>query len=255
LNDMIKMFSYDVDFQREIQQGDRFTVMFEKTVTDDGRTVKTGRIRHAGLNLSGVDLKLYAFTHADGFVDYYNEKGEGARKALMRTPINGAKLTSSFGMRRHPILGFSKMHRGIDFGAATGTPIFAAGDGTIEIRGPNGAYGNYIRIRHYGGFATAYAHMSRFAKDVAVGKRVRQGQVIGYVGSSGRSTGPHLHFEILKNAAQVNPMTVKFPASQKLEGKLLAKFMSSRQTIDTELAALAAPTKLAAIDNGTVKVD
>ncbi len=239
MNEMVKIFSYDVDFQREVQNGDRFTVMFERTVTADGRPIKNGRIRHAGMTLSGVPLKLYAFTHADGFVDYYNEKGEGARKALMRTPINGAKLTSAFGLRRHPILGFSKMHRGIDFGAVTGTPIFAAGDGVVEVRGGNGAYGNYIRIRHYGGFETAYAHMSRFAGDVAVGKRVRQGQVIGFVGSSGRSTGPHLHFEILKNDAQVNPMTVKFPASQKLEGKTLAQFQATRLDTDRAFAALA----------------
>ena len=238
LNEMVKAFSYDVDFQREVQDGDRFSVMFERTVTDDGRPIKNGRIAYAAMTLSGVDLKLYAFTHADGFVDYYNEKGERARKALMRTPINGAKLTSSFGLRRHPILGFSKMHRGIDFGAPTGTPIFAAGDGVVEQRGPNGAYGNYIRIRHYGGFSTAYAHMSRFAKDIASGKRVRQGQVIGYVGSSGRSTGPHLHFEILKDKAQVNPMTVKFPASQKLEGKALAQFQSIRLSTDRAYAAL-----------------
>jgi murein DD-endopeptidase MepM/ murein hydrolase activator NlpD len=248
LNEMVRLFSYDVDFQREIQNGDRFSVMFERVVTAEGRPIRNGRIRHASMTLSGVEIKLYAFTHADGFVDYYNEKGEGARKALMRTPINGARLTSGFGVRRHPILGFSKMHRGIDFGAPTGTPIFAAGDGMVEVRGPNGAYGNYIRIRHYGGFSTAYAHLSRYAKDVAAGKRVRQGQVIGYVGSSGRSTGPHLHFEILKNAAQVNPITVKFPASQKLDGALMAQFKTIRETTDREYAALAPPTKMAAIE-------
>jgi murein DD-endopeptidase MepM/ murein hydrolase activator NlpD len=163
----------------------------------------------------------------------------------MRTPINGARLTSGFGIRRHPILGYSKMHQGIDFGAPTGTPILAAGDGFVDKREVFGGYGNYIRIRHGSGYATAYAHMSRFAPDTQAGRRVKQGQVIGYVGSTGRSTGPHLHFEVHRDSRQVNPMTVKFPASQKLEGALLAKFKTSRLTIDQRYAALTTPTTVA----------
>jgi murein DD-endopeptidase MepM/ murein hydrolase activator NlpD len=238
LNDMVSMFSHDVDFQRDIQEGDEFSVMFERVVTKDGRLVRTEGIKVASMTLSGVTNRLYAYRHTDGFLDYYNEKGEGFRKALLRTPINGARLTSGFGMRRHPILGFSKMHQGIDFGAATGTPVFAAGDGVIERREVFGGYGNYIRIRHGSGYSTAYAHLSRFGKDIRVGTRVRQNQVIGYVGTTGRSTGPHLHYEVLRDARQVNPMTVKFPSSQKLEGTTLARFKETRNRTDEQYASL-----------------
>jgi len=237
LTEMIKMFSYDVDFQRDIQSGDSFALLYDRTVTEDGRPVRNGGIRYATMNLGKTPLKYYAYEHEDGIVDYYNEKGEGVRKALLRTPLNGAKLTSNFGLRKHPILGYSTMHRGSDFGAATGTPVFAAGDGVIEKREAYGAYGNYVRIRHGSGYWTAYAHLSKFG-DIGVGKRVRQGQVIGYVGSTGRSTGPHLHFEVLQNMKQVNPLKVKFPSSQKLEGATLTKFMDARKHTDQEFARL-----------------
>jgi len=247
LDDMVKMFSYDVDFQRDIQEGDAFSVMFERVVTADGRVVSTGAIRVASMTLSGSPLKLYAFKDADGNVDFYNEKGEGVRKALLRTPINGARLTSGFGMRQHPILGYSKMHEGIDFGAPTGTPVFAAGDGVIEKREIFGGYGNYVRIRHSSGYATAYAHLSRFGQNIQVGKRVRQEQIIGYVGTTGRSTGAHLHYEVLRDARQVNPMTVKFPSSEKLEGTTLARFKESRSTTERQYAELAHPSSVAMI--------
>jgi murein DD-endopeptidase MepM/ murein hydrolase activator NlpD len=224
--------------------------MYDRTVTADGRHVRTDGIKFAAMTLSGTPLKLYAFEDADGVVEFYNEKGEGVRKALMRTPINGARLTSQFGLRRHPILGYSKMHQGVDFGAPVGTPVFAAGDGVIEKREFYGGYGNYVRIRHHSGYSTAYAHLSKFAPDARLGRRVRQGQVIGYVGSTGRSTGPHLHFEILRNAKQVNPMTVKMPASQKLEGPLLAKFKQTRTAIEQQFAALESPLRLAALQTG-----
>jgi len=248
LNDMVKMFSYDVDFQRDIQEGDAFSVMFERTVTKDGRIVRAEGIKVASMTLSGTPLKLYAFKHSDGFVDFYNEKGEGVRKSLLRTPINGARLTSGFGFRRHPILGYSKMHQGIDFGAPTGTPIFAAGDGVIEKREVFGGYGNYIRIRHSSGYATAYAHLSRFAPGIQAGKRVRQEQIIGYVGSTGRSTGPHLHYEVLRDARQVNPMTVKFPSSQRLEGATLARFKDMRGQTDRQYAELVNPSAVAMLE-------
>ena len=221
---MVKMFSYDVDFQRDIQKGDHFAVLYERLVTRDGRPVRNLTIHSAAMELRGSPLKYYAFPQSDGTYDYYNDKGEGVRKALLRTPVNGAVLTSGFGLRKHPILGYSLMHRGVDFGAPTGTPIMAAGDGFIEKRASSGTYGNYIRIRHRSDYATAYAHMSRFARGIAVGKRVRQGQIIGYVGRTGRATGPHLHFEILRKMAQVNPVKIKFPASQKLVGVTLTKF-------------------------------
>lgn len=238
LTAMVKLFSYDVDFQRDIQKGDSFQIMYERTATEDGRAVRNLDIRYAAMTLSGQTLKFYAFKQDDGSYDYYNDKGEGIRKALMRTPINGARLTSNFGMRRHPILGYSLMHRGSDFGAAVGTPIMAAGDGVIEKREKNGAYGNYVRVRHNGDYSTAYAHLSRYG-DVAVGKRVRQGQIIGYVGATGRVTGPHLHFEVLLRGKQVNPASVKMPASQKLSGATLAKFRANQAATDQSFAALA----------------
>ena len=245
LTDMVKLFSYDVDFQRDPQKGDQFAVMFERTVTDDGKPVQNLTIQYATMTLSGTALKFYAFRHDDGSYDYYNDKGEGIRKALLRTPVNGAVLTSGFGLRFHPILGFSRMHRGVDFGVPAGTPIMAAGDGIIEKRGPNGEYGNYIRIRHNSDYATAYAHMSRFAPDFAVGARVRQGQIIGYVGKTGMATGPHLHYEVMQKTAQVNPVNVKFPSSQKLDGNLLSRFRATQGATDAKFAALGQTEKLA----------
>lgn len=241
LTDMVKLFSYDVDFQRDPQKGDTFAVMYERTVTDDGKPVQNLTIQYATMELSGSPLKFYAFRADDGSYDYYNDKGEGIRKALLRTPVNGAVLTSGFGLRFHPILGYSRMHRGVDFGVPTGTPIMAAGDGIIEKRGLNGEYGNYIRIRHNADYATAYAHMSRFAPEFTVGSRVRQGQIIGYVGKTGMATGPHLHFEVMQHMAQVNPVNVKFPSSQKLDGKMLARFRATEATTDAKFAALSRP--------------
>jgi murein DD-endopeptidase MepM/ murein hydrolase activator NlpD len=245
LTALVKLFSYDVDFQRDIQNGDKFSVMYERTATEDGRPVRNLAIRYASMTVAGTPLTFYAFRQDDGTYDYYNEKGEGVRKALLRTPVNGAKLTSNFGMRRHPILGYSLMHRGVDFGAPSGTPIMAAGDGVIEKRENSKSYGNYIRIRHGSDYSTAYGHMSRFAADIAVGKRVRQGQIIGYVGATGRATGPHLHFEVLRKTAQVNPITVKFPASQRLEGTTLAKFKQTRAQTDQMFTSLEGSDSLA----------
>ncbi|MBL8630758.1 MAG: peptidoglycan DD-metalloendopeptidase family protein [Rhodospirillaceae bacterium] len=254
MSDMVSMFAYDVDFQRDIQEGDTFSVMFDRTVTKDGRVISNDGIKLASMTLSGSTNKLFAFYMPDGTVDFYNEKGEGIRKGLKRTPINGARLTSGFGARRHPILGYTKMHQGIDFGAPIGTPILAAGDGVIEKREVFGGYGNYIRIRHGDGYATAYAHLSRFGKNVQVGRRVKQDEIIGYVGTTGSSTGPHLHYEILQNSRQVNPMKVKFASSQKLEGTLAAKFREARLSTERQYAALAPSNAVAMLaqpkDNG-----
>ncbi len=250
LTAMVRLFSYDVDFQRDIRPGDGFALMYEQEVTDDGRPVRTRAIHLAEMTMRGKPLKFYAFLHDGGDFGYYNEKGEGVRKALMRTPVNGARLTSSFGSRRHPILGYTRMHKGIDFGAATGTPIMAAGDGIIEKRHRWGSYGNYIRIRHGSGYATAYGHLSRYARGINVGTRVRQGEIIGYVGATGGATGPHLHYEILNNSKQVNPMTVKFPASKKLNGTQLAEFQKTRAQAEQKFAALAAPGDIAMAETG-----
>ncbi len=244
--EMIRIFSFDVDFQREIQPGDSFDVFFERFVDGEGRAAKSGALTFASLTLSGKRHAVYRFVDRDGQVDFYNGHGESVRKALLKTPIDGARLTSGFGNRMHPILGYSAFHKGVDFGAPTGTPIQAAGDGIVEQKGWNGGYGNYLRIRHGGGeYATAYAHLSRFASGIADGARVRQGQIIGYVGSTGRSTGPHLHYEILRRGAQVNPVNVKFPTGRKLDGVDLTRFRQARAETDRQMAQ-AEPGALAA---------
>ncbi len=243
--ELIKIFSYDVDFQRDIQPGDGFEVVFEQKLTPDRKLARNGRLLYAAMNLSGTNLKLFRFEGDDGFVDFYTPKGESVRKALLKTPIDGAKLTSGFGMRQHPILGFSLMHKGVDFGAPTGTPIQAAGDGTIKVYGGNGAYGNYAQVQHNGQYATAYAHMSRFAPGLRVGSRVRQGQIIGYVGTTGRSTGPHLHYEVLAGGSQINPLSVKLPSGRKLEGKDLRDFMVAVKSLEQKRDGLPQPIQVA----------
>ncbi|WP_119305230.1 M23 family metallopeptidase [Dongia deserti] len=231
--DLIKTFSFDVDFQRDIQDGDSFEVFYERMDNEDGEFVKSGKILFASLTLSGKNIPVYYFER-DGDGEYFTPSGEAIRKSLLRTPVDGARITSGFGMRMHPLLGYSKMHKGIDFGAPTGTPIYAAGSGTIVEIGKKGAYGNYIRIRHAGEYQTAYAHMSKFAKGLGKGDKVKQGDVIGYVGTTGRSTGPHLHYEILIAGAQTNPAKVKTVASNKLSGKQLKAFQTHMAKIDAE---------------------
>ncbi|CAA7612180.1 M23 family metallopeptidase [Magnetospirillum sp. SS-4] len=242
---MIKTLSYDVDFQRDIQAGDTFEVMFEGLYDTKGKLVRHGDLLYTGLDLSGAEIQLYRYEDAQGIADFFNPKGESVKKALLRTPVDGAKITSGFGMRNHPILGYSKMHKGIDFGVPPGTPIQAAGDGTVEMAGPNGAYGNYVRLRHGNGFATAYAHMSRIAQGVHAGRRVMQGQIIGFVGSTGRSTGPHLHYEVLQGNSHVNPMSIKVPTGIKLAGKDLERFQAHRRQSDLLMASIPSATHVA----------
>jgi murein DD-endopeptidase MepM/ murein hydrolase activator NlpD len=248
LAELIRIFSFDVDFQRDIRKDDSFQMYYEMYYTEDGRLARTGDIIYASMTLSGSQYSLYRFEDTDGEVDYYNEKGQGVRKALLRTPINGARLSSGFGMRHHPVLGYSKMHKGVDFAAPPGTPIYAAGDGIVEKAGPFSSYGNYVRIRHNSEFKTAYAHMQGFAKGITAGTRVKQGQVIGYVGTTGRSTGPHLHYEMLRADAQVNPLQVRFPSGKTLEGKELALFKQEREQIDVAFRATPTVTKVAKAD-------
>lgn len=235
---LIRMYSWSVDFQRDIQPGDSYEVMFEQVTTEDGQLVPgKGEVVYAKLQLSGKDFPLYRFGKGEDS-DYYEPDGKSARKALMKTPIDGARLSSGFGMRRHPVLGYSKMHKGIDFAASTGTPIYAAGDGTIEKIGRFSSYGNYVRIRHNNDIKTAYAHMKGFKSGLKSGSRVRQGDVIGYVGTTGRSTGPHLHYEIMMNGAQVNPMKVKVVQGKALKGKELAALKSVVTETNERFAAL-----------------
>tara|TARA_E500000318_G_scaffold47206_1_gene44469 strand:- start:8 stop:1324 length:1317 start_codon:yes stop_codon:yes gene_type:complete len=236
LHDMIRIFSFDVDFQRDIQKGDRFEVLYDEQRTSDGTLVRTGNITYAAMTLSGKELAYYQYTPKSGVTDYFDRKGQSVRKTLMRTPVNGARLSSGFGKRKHPILGFTKMHRGTDFAAPRGTPIMAAGDGVIDYIGRNGSYGNYIRIRHNSTYKTAYAHMSGFKRGLTKGARIKQGETIGYIGTTGRSTGPHLHYEVLENGRQRNPMSVKLPAGEKLKGQELKRFAAALPALDQKIA-------------------
>lgn len=245
LGEMIGAFSYDVDFQRDIQANDHFEVMYEALADEEGEVLRPKEVVFASLTLSGVHMPIYKYETGNGFADFYNEKGESIRKALLRTPVDGARLSSRYGKRKHPILGYNKMHRGIDFAAHKGTPIRAAGNGTVAQAGRNGAYGHYIKIRHNSEFATAYAHLSRYAKGMRSGKRVKQGEVIGYVGSTGRSTGPHLHFEVIRRGKQINPLSVKLPSGSKLTGEELKRFQAVVTDIKRKYAQLEDPTKLA----------
>ncbi len=229
--DLIRMFSWNVDFQREIRTGDTFEVLFEEYKTEDGKTVKNkGNILYAKLNTKGESMPFYRFKDKAGFVDYYNDKGRSAKKTLMRTPIDGARLTSGFGRRKHPVLGYSKIHKGVDFAAPVGTPIYASGDGIIEKIQRWSSFGNYIRIKHRDGLKTAYAHMKNFKRGLKKGHRVKQGAVIGYLGNTGRTTGPHLHYEVIVHGKQMNPRSLKLPAGSKLKGNDFKKFQKARVT-------------------------
>jgi murein DD-endopeptidase MepM/ murein hydrolase activator NlpD len=235
--DVIKAYSYDVDFQRDIQEGDSFEIVYERFENEDGELARTGQMLYAMLHTSGVARPIYWFER-DGEGEFFTPKGEAVRKSLLATPIDGARITSGFGARKHPILGYTKMHKGMDFGAPTGTPIYAAGNGTVVEIGKKGAYGNYIRLKHNGTFQTAYAHASKFAKGLKKGDKVKQGEVIAYVGTTGRSTGPHLHFEVLENGTQVNPKKIKSTGGDKLAGKDLKAFKALVAKIDAERQSL-----------------
>ncbi len=232
LMEVVKLYSFDVDFQREIRSGDSFEVMYQLQHTKSGDLVSSGPVIRSVLTLEGERLTLYRFEYEKGYFDYFDSDASSVRKALMRTPLDGARISSVFGKRKHPILGYTKMHKGVDFAAPRNTPIFAAGDGIIELSRKNGGYGNYIRIRHNSDYKTAYAHLARFGKGVKEGKRVQQGQVIGYVGTTGRSTGPHLHYEIIFRNKQVNPLKVRMPKGVRLKNHDYDLFIKARDRLD-----------------------
>jgi murein DD-endopeptidase MepM/ murein hydrolase activator NlpD len=235
IEDMIKIYSYDVDFQRKVQPGDSFDVFFAGE--DEGAiiTEKT-EVLFASLTVGGETKKYYRFqTPDDSVVDYYDETGKSAKKFLVRKPVNNAIMRSGFGSRRHPILGYVKMHTGVDWATPYGTPIFASGNGVVEVAGWEGGYGKFVKIKHNNGYETAYGHMSAFAKGLEPGKRVRQGQVIGFVGSTGASTGAHVHYEILVNGRFVDPMRVKLPRGRSLEGPMMASFEKERDRLDGQI--------------------
>lgn len=254
VDELIRIYSYDVDFQRDIQAGDKFDVLFTRYYDDQGVPVKLGTVLHATLTLHGERKPLYRYAAGeDQAPDYYNAEGMNGKRLLMKTPIDGARLTSGFGMRRHPILGYNKLHKGTDFAAPVGTPIMASGNGVIEVAGVAGGYGNYVRISHNPTYKTAYAHMSRFARGVRAGIRVRQGQIIGYVGTTGRSTGPHLHYEVLAQNVQVDSQSVKLPIRTSLEGKAMAGFKAEKARIDELQRRTPLINAVAARDTGTAQ--
>ncbi|MGV6820282.1 MAG: M23 family metallopeptidase [Parvularcula sp.] len=230
------LFLYDIDFARDIYNGDRFEAVYEAYYDTDGNFIRSGDILFGAMTWRGgrEQRSYYRFRDTDTgqMAPYFDEHGESSTRLLMKTPIEGAKVTSGFGKRRHPILGYSKQHKGVDFGATRGTPIMAAGDGVIERAAPTGTYGNYVKINHANGYATAYAHMSRFAKGIAAGARVRQGQIIGYVGTTGRSTGPHLHYEVMKDGKVRNPMTLAVANGRSLDPASMEAFEETRHNID-----------------------
>lgn len=230
--DFARIFGFEIDFQRDIRKNDIFQIVYDKYVDDDGELQKNGEIIYAYMKNKEREIALYRFQDKRGIVGYYRTNGKSIEKALMKTPINGARLSSRFGMRKHPILGYNKMHRGTDFAAPKGTPIMASGSGIIEAARWNGAYGKYIRIRHNSKYKTAYAHLNSYARGVKRGAKVRQGQIIGYVGNTGRSTGPHLHYEVIVNGKRKNSQRLKLPSGRTLRGSDREKFEMSRIRID-----------------------
>lgn len=226
VSNFINLFSYSIDFKRDLQKGDKFEIVYESQVTPDGSLVKSGNILYAGLILRNQKIALYRFRDDKGNIDYYTESGRALKKTLDRKPMafRNARISSPFGKRYHPILKKYKIHWGVDYAAPKGSAIYAGGDGVVQVAKYNGAYGNYIKIRHNSEFSTAYGHMSGFAKGIRPGVRVSQGQLIGYVGSTGRSTGPHLHYEVIQNGRRVNPRTIKASTGENLSGNSLTKF-------------------------------
>jgi murein DD-endopeptidase MepM/ murein hydrolase activator NlpD len=242
--EMMQVFSFDVDFQRQIHAGDRFEAFYGDPLS--GSSTKRNVLHYATLELSGKTKAYYRFTTPDdGVTAYYDETGQSANKFLMRTPVSGARMTSSYGMRKHPLLGYTRMHSGVDFGLPAGSPIKAAGSGTVTQAGRSGGYGITVRIKHQKGYETLYAHMSRIASGIKAGTQVNQGQVIGYVGATGQATGPHLHYEIRVKGKPVNPMEVKAAGGRQLSGDMLAAFEAHKQKLVAMMRTAPASTQLA----------
>ncbi|RRN66326.1 peptidoglycan DD-metalloendopeptidase family protein [Caulobacter sp. 602-1] len=234
ISEAAKLFSHKIDFSRDIHEGDRFCLVFDRKVTESGRTIEAGDLEYAEVK----GQKFYAFDRkdSDGKSQFFDELGKNIKGFLLRTPVDGARITSVFGMRKHPVLGYTRAHQGVDFGAGTGTPILAAGDGVVLEAKRWGGYGNWLRIRHAGQWDTGYGHISRYAPGIHAGSRVRQGQVVAYVGSTGLASGPHLHYEVWLKGQRVNPIGAKVPQGTILAGSELASFKSQKARIDRMLA-------------------
>ena len=243
IHKLLRVHSYDVDFKQKARPGDTFEIFF-----DGGNDEEVGELLYTSMTIAGHSRKFYRFRTPDDVVDYYDEQGNSAKKFLMRNPVKGGRYTSGYGDRRHPLLKYLRMHTGVDWAAPSGTPIVAAGDGTVEKVGREGGYGNYVRIRHANGFATAYGHMLRFAQGMEKGVTVKQGQIIGFVGSTGLSTGPHCHFEVMVNSQFVNPMTIQVPRGLQLTGRQLAEFQKERNRIETLMQMDPVTSRVAQVD-------
>ena len=242
-SEMTRIFGYDVDFQNQVKASDSFEVFYGNPLT--GSSTKRKVLHYAKLVLNGQPRTLYRFTTTDGRTGYFDENGRSAEKAILKTPVSGARLTSGFGMRRHPLLRYSQMHAGVDFGAPTGTPIRAASSGTVEVAGRHGAYGIAVKLQHNGNFETLYAHMSRLAKGLRPGARVNQGQIIGYVGATGRATGPHLHYEVRVNDRPVNPARIKSTGGRQLAGKDMTQFKQMKNRVAEMMKSAPSATQVA----------
>lgn len=244
--EMIHMFSYQVDFQRDIHPGDTFQVLYSYYYTPEGKAAKQGVIDYAAMTLGGKTMLLYRYQpKGEDTADYLDAKGRSAKSLLMKTPVDGARISSGFGMRFHPVLGYTRMHKGVDFAVPVGTPVMAAGSGTIKFEGRASGYGNFLLISHSSEYSTAYGHLSRFAAGLHIGSHVRQGQVVAYSGNTGLTTGPHLHYEIRVDGKQVNPLRVKIAKGMQLKGQPLQAFLVQKLHIDSELAGLPLETKVA----------
>ena len=227
-----RLYGFQVDFQRDIWKEDSFQIIYEEFLNDKNKIVDTGEIIFASLNLQNRNYQLYKYEYKKNKIDYFDENGKSVKKTLMKTPINGARLSSSYGKRKHPILGYTKMHTGTDFAAPTGTPIMASGDGKVTKAGWCGGGGNCVKIKHNSTYQTVYAHMSKFGRGIKKGVRVKQGQIIGYVGSTGMSTGPHLHYEVIENGRKVNSQKLKLPSGKILKGEERKNFELAKIKID-----------------------
>ena len=246
-HDLIRALGHELDLQRELRPGDRFSVLFERYRADSGGFLRDGKVLHASFRISGRELSIWRHETPDG-PDWFDAEGRSLRREFLRTPLDGARITSGFGMRHHPVLGFTRMHQGVDFAAPVGTPVVAAADGTVVAVGPRNAYGRTVELRHPGGTETLYAHLSSFAPGLAPGKRVRQGQLIGRVGNSGVSSGPHLHYEISQGGRPVNPTTVRSAGGTRLAEPEMANFHATQRQVHAWLARIQPMQELAMAD-------
>jgi murein DD-endopeptidase MepM/ murein hydrolase activator NlpD len=246
-HDLIRVLGHELDLQRELRLGDRFSVLFERYRADTGGFLRDGKVLHASFRVSGRDLSIWRHDTPEG-PDWFDAEGRSLRREFLRTPLDGARITSGFGMRHHPVSGFTRMHQGIDFAAPVGTPVVAAADGTVLTVGPRNAYGRTVELRHPGGTETLYAHLSSFAPGLAPGQQVRQGQLIGRVGNTGLSSGPHLHYEISQGGRPVNPAAARSAGGARLSGPEMAGFHATQRQVQAWLARIEPMHELAMAD-------